>query len=247
MLHAAVNLEDAIRGTRHANRRLGLHVGVLDGLRLKFFLDDEISLFETIVNIATSDDVRVDDVRAVMFMHERCVRQHRRFGIQHGGQRFGVHLHQLRRVNRDRARLRDDDGDDIAVVTNLVVGKDAVVADDLAETILAWHILSRQHANHAGNFLGGTGVNRDDARVNAIGIRRRGVEHVGELEVVRELRLARDLGVSVIAPAFGFRLRHQRAPFFALALSATSTAASVGSIAFGKSIPRIAASTSFNP
>src|ERR1019366_5745555 len=88
---------------------------------------------------------------------------------------------------------------------------------------------------------------RDDACMDEIGIRRGGMEHVGKLEIVRELRLARDLGVSVIAPAFGFQLRHQRAPFFALSFNATSTAASVGSTALGNSMPRIAASTSFKP
>ena len=135
-------------------------------------------------------------------MNERRIRQHRRFGIEHRGQRLGIHLHQLRRVNRDLACLGDDDGNDIAVVTNLVVGKDAVVADDLAEAVHAGHILRGQHPDNAGKLFGGAGVNREDARVNEIRIRRRGVEHVGELEVVREFRLARDLGISVVAPAF---------------------------------------------
>ena len=161
MLHAAVNFDDAIRGTRHANRRLGLHVGVLDGLRLELFLDDEIRLAETCLDIAAPDDVRVDDVRAVVFMDERRTRQHRRLRIEHGGQRFGIHLHQLRRVNRNLARFRDDDGDNIAVVTNLVVGEDAEIADDLAETVCPRHILRGQHADHAGNSLGSASVNRD--------------------------------------------------------------------------------------
>ena len=62
MLHAAVNFDHGVRRARHANRRLGFHVSVLDGLRLKLFLDDEIGLLETFVNIAAPDDVGVDDV-----------------------------------------------------------------------------------------------------------------------------------------------------------------------------------------
>jgi hypothetical protein len=53
--------------------------------------------------------------------------------LQNRARRVGIHLQQLRRVNGDLARVRNDDGNDIAVVTNLVVGKNAVVADDLAE------------------------------------------------------------------------------------------------------------------
>ena len=117
-------------------------------------------------------------------------------------------------MNRDRARFRHNNRHDIAVVTNLIVGENAVVADDLAEAVHAGHIFRRQHADHAGDLLGGAGVNRGDARVDEIGIRRRSMEHVGELQVVRELRLAGDLGVSIIAPAWLFCVRvHRRNSF----------------------------------
>ena len=109
------------------------------------------------------------EVRADRVVQHGRVGFERLLGIDHGGQRLVLHLHQLRRVLGEIPVARDDDGHGLADETDLVGGR-AVIVDgrghaDREGPGLLRHVLAGDHGDHA---LGGArpgDVVPDEARV----------------------------------------------------------------------------------
>ena len=83
-------------------------------------LDDVIGLLERPVDVAVVVDPLPDDVGADGLMQHGSTGRNRGEGVDDRGQRLILDLDELRGVARGLTRVREHDGDRIALVANLV-------------------------------------------------------------------------------------------------------------------------------
>ena len=170
------------------------------------------------LRVALLDHEGADQVGAEAIVHDSRALGERRFGIEHGGQRFDVEPDQLRRVFGRMAAVGHDHRHGFADVPDLVVGEQRLLRID--ELVLdlrrpfarqrklrvrhGRHHLHKLRAaervDHAGRRRGARQIDRLDAPVRDRAAHEHGMQHVRQFEIGDELPAAGEQ-----APVFAAR------------------------------------------
>ena len=158
---------DAAVGVRDGQARLGLEVGVLDGLRLVVVLYDHIGPRESGGRVAFTHVGLVDDIVRRFGVHEgRALRKVRLRGIE-DGQVLVSDLDELPRRLGLLAALGEHDRDDVAEVQDFFACYHGLLGHEEPEGVTAGHVLGREDQGHSAGARGLRGVDRLHSRVAA--------------------------------------------------------------------------------
>ena len=163
-------------------------------------LEDVIRLGEPLLDVAERErDLLVDVPLVSVFVDARLRVREAFFRLGEGSERLVLHRDQIERVGRGQLVARDDERDRIADETDGVRTERVLVLADRQDAVGDWKMAAGQDEMNAGMRLGARRIHRPDARVGHGAPQQPGVQHARQDEVVREDRLAGDLGAAVDA------------------------------------------------
>ena len=176
----------------------------LDRVRDQSLVDDpltdlDLGVLERLVDVATLDRIREDEVGAELLVNDRRPRLERLHRVDHDRKRLVVDRDQVGCALGRLARVGDDRGDRVARVPRLV-GRDRHVlratharnGDEYGQHARRLEVLAGEHGHDAGLFLRGRRVDPTDSRVRVGAAHKGQVRHAGKGHVIRERPLTRD-------------------------------------------------------